>query len=119
MEIERNALVFLQEWKSRTTRKPLIVRGARQVGKTRLIRDIFGKREYKSVVEINFEFRRDMAELFLSNDPAKIVPLLETVVGERIVDGETLLFLDEVQKSPDVILSYTDFTCHVFHKKKD
>ena len=109
MEIERNALVFLQEWKSRTTRKPLIVRGARQVGKTRLIRDIFGKREFKSVVEINFEFRRDLAELFLSNDPAKIVPLLETVIGERIVDGETLLFLDEVQAAPQVLAALRYF----------
>lgn len=109
MEIERKALDFLKEWKTRKTRKPLIVRGARQVGKTKLIRDLFGRREFKSVIEINFEVRRDLAELFLSNDPAKIVPLLETVVGERIIDGATLLFLDEVQAAPQVLVSLRYF----------
>ena len=103
MEIERKALNFLKEWKTRSTRKPLVVRGARQVGKTKLIRDLFGAHEFASVVEINFEVQRDLAELFLSNDPAKIVPLLETVAGKCIVDGETLLFLDEVQAAPQVL----------------
>ncbi len=109
MEIERKSLNFLKEWKTRSTRKPLIVRGARQVGKTKLIRDLFGAREFASVVEINFEVQRDLAELFTSNDPAKIVPLLETVAGKRIVDGETLLFLDEVQAAPQVLASLRYF----------
>ena len=109
MEIERKALDFLKKWKTRSTRKPLIVRGARQVGKTMLIRDLFGAREFASVVEINFEVQHDLAELFLSNDPAKIVPLLETVAGTRIVDGETLLFLDEVQAAPQVLASLRYF----------
>lgn len=54
MEIERKALDFLKKWKTRSTRKPLIVRGARQVGKTKLIRDLFGAREFASVVETMF-----------------------------------------------------------------
>ena len=113
MEIERRTLNFLKEWKVRPTRKPLIVRGARQVGKTKLIRDLFGVREFESVVEINFEVQRDVAELFNSNDPSKIVPLLETIADRRIVDGKTLLFLDEVQAAPQVLASL-----RYFHEKR-
>ena len=53
--ITRKALGYLREWKNRTTRKPLIVRGARQVGKTPLVEDLFGASEFESVVKIDFE----------------------------------------------------------------
>ena len=107
--IERKAQAFLEDWKRRSTRKPLVVRGARQVGKTRLVVNLFGKREFDNVLEINFEFQRGFAEYFLSNDPAKIVPLLEAATGIRVADGRTLLFLDEIQAAPQVLESLRYF----------
>ncbi len=107
--IERKAQAFLQDWKRRSTRKPLVVRGARQVGKTRLVVDLFGKREFDNVLEINFELQRAFAEYFRSNDPAKIVPLLEAATGIRVTDGRTLLFLDEIQAAPQVLESLRYF----------
>ena len=107
--IDRRALYYLKEWKTRHTRKPLVLRGARQVGKTKLAADLFGKNEFESVVEINFEARHEYAEYFRSNDPAKIVALLETTAGKRIIDGNTLLFLDEIQAEPQVLASLRYF----------
>ena len=107
--IDRRALCYLKEWKTRHTRKPLVLRGARQVGKTKLAADLFGKNEFESVVEINFEARHEYAEYFRSNDPAKIVALLETTAGKRIIDGNTLLFLDEIQAEPQVLASLRYF----------
>lgn len=107
--IDRRALFYLKEWKTRHTRKPLVLRGARQVGKTKLAADLFGKNEFESVVEINFEARHEYAEYFRSNDPAKIVALLETTAGKRIIDGNTLLFLDEIQAEPQVLASLRYF----------
>lgn len=107
--IARRALRFLQDWKCRSTRKPLILRGARQVGKTKLVTELFGKAEFAEVVEINFELHPELAEYFSSNDPAKIVPLLEAATGKRIIDGDTLLFLDEIQAAPMVLMSLRYF----------
>jgi len=107
--INRKALAYLEEWKTRSTRKPLVLRGARQVGKTKLVVDLFGKKEFEEVVEINFEANHEYAEYFRSNDPDRIVQALETVTGKRIIDGRTLLFLDEIQSEPQVIASLRYF----------
>ena len=100
--INRKALDYLSDWKSRRTRKPLVLRGARQVGKTKLAVDLFGKREFETVVEINFEANHDFADYFRLNNPEKTIPLLETATGQRIIDGKTLLFLDEIQAEPQI-----------------
>ncbi len=98
----RTALDDLTNWMQRPNRKPLIVRGARQVGKTFLIRH-FGKSNFNNTIEINFEKKPDLASLFVSKDPHRIVTLLELQTGQTITAGSTLLFLDEIQAAPQVI----------------
>ena len=107
--INRKALEYLIDWKNRRTRKPLVLRGARQVGKTKLAVELFGKREFENVVEINFEANHDFADYFRPNDPEKTIPLLETATGQRIMDGGTLLFLDEIQAEPQILASLRYF----------
>jgi uncharacterized protein len=99
--VDRTALHDLMTWKDRIHRTPLVIRGARQVGKTHLVR-MFGEREFGGLVEIDFEMDPDAVYLFKSKTPREIVPLLEAHTGARIVPGRTLLFLDEIQKAPQV-----------------
>lgn len=104
----RNVLAYLQEWKDRKSRKPLVLRGARQVGKSYLVREL-ARTSFGSLAEINFEAMPDLADLFASNDPNVIVPLLETRLGMRIEPGRTLLFLDEMQAAPTVMVALRYF----------
>lgn len=107
--MKRKALDYLTDWKDRSDRKPLVVRGARQVGKSYLVRELFGRTHFRNTVEVNLEQSRQLAAAFDSNDPAQIVPTLELSTGQRIVDGETLLFLDEIQTTPNVLQSLRYF----------
>ena len=97
----RFALEYLKEWKDRISRKPLVIRGARQVGKSYLVR-IFAKSEFKNLIEINFERDNKVAALFEDESPLRIVKLLELQFGKRIVQGKTVIFLDEIQAAPKV-----------------
>ena len=106
--MERKALGDLKAWARRTHRKPLVMRGARQVGKTWLVRRL-GEELFGGVAEINFEKTPGMEELFVSNEPKKILPMLEAVYGWKVREGRTLLFLDEVQAAPKVLLSLRYF----------
>lgn len=100
--MQRFALDYLKTWMNRRDRKPLIVRGARQVGKTFLIRQ-FGKECFENVVEINFENAPDVSAYFRSADIHKVIQLLGTHYKAQIVPGKTLLFLDEIQAAPEVL----------------
>ncbi len=106
--MHRFALDHLQEWKNKRKRKPLIIRGARQVGKSWLTR-LFAAKEFSSLVEVNFERDPDAATLFESNSPQKIIGLLELHRNRRIEPGKTLLFLDEIQAAPKVLSSLRYF----------
>ena len=106
--MERFALNHLKSWKHGPDRKPLIIRGARQVGKSYLAR-AFARESFEGIAEINFERDPDIATLFASNDPARIVPLLELRLNRPIRPGRTLLFLDEIQATPSVIASLRYF----------
>ena len=106
--MERFAMDALRAWKNRRNRKPLVMRGARQVGKTWLVRKL-AETEFESLLEVNFEQTPGAAALFASNDPAKILPLLAAQFGQRVEPGRTLLFLDEVQAAPQVLLSLRYF----------
>lgn len=97
----RFALEYLKEWKDRISRKPLVIRGARQVGKSYLVR-IFAKSEFDNLIEINFERDNKVAALFEDESPSRIVKLLELQFGKRIVQGKTVIFLDEIQAAPKV-----------------
>jgi hypothetical protein len=100
--MKRFALDFLAEWRGRPDRKPLVIRGARQVGKTELVR-IFAQQAFDSIVEINLDENPEKASLFDEPDVLTIVWLIEADASEKIVPGKTLLFLDEIQGAPAVL----------------
>ena len=100
--IERSIDKVLQEWANSFNRKPLLLRGARQVGKTSAVRHL-GK-SFKSYVEIDLNERRDLHHLFgPSFTPQQICDNLSIILGKQIVAGETLLLLDEIQSCPEAI----------------
>ena len=100
--MERKYNKDLLEWKTRDNRKPLILRGARQVGKTHIIR-AFGKKHFTNLVEINFDIMPEKAELFESKNISTILNLLEVEYDAEIIHGKTLLFLDEIQAFPQLM----------------
>lgn len=103
--IERKLL----EWKNSVNRKPLIVNGARQIGKTYTILE-FGKTEYKNVVYCNFEDNASLADIFeLDLDPKRICSALEVLYGTKIVEGDTLIFFDEIQACERALTSLKYF----------
>lgn len=107
--MKRFAQEHLSEWKTAQRRKPLIVRGARQVGKTWLVED-FAASHFGSLVKVDLERRRDLHRHFGDNLDAKIiVQHLELAEGKRIVPGRTLLFLDEIQACPRAIMALRYF----------
>lgn len=90
---------FLIAWKESARRKPLLLRGARQVGKSSSLRRLGQSFDY--FVEVNFETHRELRGLFLElSDVREIATRLATLVGIPIVEGRTLLFLDEIQACP-------------------
>ena len=97
----RKKIEYLLEWRHRIDRKPLIIRGARQVGKSWLVRE-FGK-EFRNFVEINFDETPESESLFQTNNVNEIIQLIEAEKGINIIPGETLLFLDEIQSAPKVL----------------
>lgn len=98
----------LDKWKTDPFRKPLLLRGARQVGKTYAVRRL-GK-QFKSFVEINFERLEGASSLFEKDlAPDKLILALSLLVKAPIVPGETLLFFDEVQEAPRAILALRYF----------
>jgi predicted AAA+ superfamily ATPase len=106
--LQRRIFSSLRGWVDLETRKPLLLRGARQVGKTYSIRQL-GK-EFDSFVEINFEENREASVFFSSSlNPQNIVDQLSQYTGQSIVPGKTLLFFDEIQACPDALRSLRFF----------
>lgn len=104
----RFALDRLKEWKAKGTRKPLVIRGARQVGKSFLV-EMFAKEAFENLVKLDFEKMPDLASIFRSKSPSIIIPLLEARFNSNIKIGKTLLFLDEIQASPEVFAAIRYF----------
>lgn len=99
----------LQEWKARKNRKPLIIRGARQTGKTWLMKE-FGRTAYENTVYINFDNNRLMKDLFaLDTDTARLISGLELYSGQKIESEKTLLIFDEIQEVPQALTSLKYF----------
>lgn len=89
----------LKEWKISKKRKPLIMQGARQVGKTWLMQE-FGKREFEKVIYLNFESSSRLKELFIADfNIQRIIASIEIEANQKIVPGKTLLLFDEVQEA--------------------
>lgn|SRR3990167_5153195 len=98
----------LKQWKSSSIRKPLLMRGARQVGKTYAVREL-GK-TFQNMVEINFELHPDFATLFEKDlDPVRIINALVAITMQSIIPGNTLLFFDEIQACPKAIIALRYF----------
>lgn len=105
----RFAIKKLFEWKQNKYRKPLIIEGARQVGKTWLMKE-FGKQAYENTVYINFDSNSRMAELFSNDlDTERLVAGLEIYAGHKINCENTLLIFDEVQEVPRALSSLKYF----------
>lgn len=99
----------LLEWKGSKPRKPLLLQGARQTGKTWLISE-FGKREYMHFVYLNFEEMPDLVQLFKEGlSPDKIIENLGLYMGYKISHEHTLLFFDEIQSAPKALTSLKYF----------
>ena len=105
----RKQIEQLKSWKNKENRKPLIMRGARQVGKTWLLKE-FAKTCYKNYVYINFEDAPQLQSLFINDfDIQRILNVLEVFTGENIVAGETLIILDEIQAANRALTSLKYF----------
>lgn len=95
--MERSIYSNLKKWKDSPTRKPLILQGARQVGKTYILKE-FGAREYSEVVYINCDDNNDMQNMFVDYDVDRIIRSLSAISGISIKPSTTLLILDEIQE---------------------
>jgi predicted AAA+ superfamily ATPase len=107
--MRRDAYSDLLEWKYSKNRKPLLVQGARQVGKTFLIRE-FGNQEYENLVYLNFEQSMALRSLFYDNlKPEIIIDDIGMFVGKKIEASNTLIFFDEIQASEEALTSLKYF----------
>ena len=99
---------YLSEWASRDTHKPVLLRGARQVGKSTAVKEL--SKKFDSFVEINFEKQPKYKILFDDDlDVKRIVPQISAIYGTSIKPGQTLLFLDEIQECPRAIMALRFF----------
>ena len=93
----RKIMDYLKKWKSSEHRKPLILQGARQVGKTYSILE-FGRTCYENVAYFNFETNPKLNETFAENiSPDYLIPILSHIAGQTIIREKTLIVFDEVQ----------------------
>ena len=107
--MRRNAIHDLIDWKTREDRKPLVLKGARQVGKTWLMKE-FGANYYDNFVYFNFDEEDQLKSIFeMNKNPQRIIELLSLIVGEKIIPGETLIIFDEIQECPDALNSLKYF----------
>ena len=105
----RDAINDLYKWKSKKNKKPLIIEGARQVGKTWLMKE-FGKEAYDNVVYINFDSNTQMANLFsLDYNIERLIKGLELYSNEKILSTSTLIIFDEIQEVPNALESLKYF----------
>lgn len=105
----RYAIEDLRNWKYKKNRKPLIIEGARQVGKTWIMKE-FGRQEYQNIVYINFDSNARVAELFSADlDTQRILRGIEIYAGKKIDPENTLIIFDEVQEVPKALSSLKYF----------
>jgi predicted AAA+ superfamily ATPase len=107
--MNRKAMLKLIEWKNKTDRRPLIIHGARQVGKTYLINE-FGAQNYKNTIYINLETNLRIASFFEEDiSPQRIIKYLESSFNIEIVPGQTLIVFDEIQACERALTSLKYF----------
>ena len=106
--LTRTEIKHLYEWSTQSPLKPVIIRGARQVGKSTLVRE-FAREARFSLVELNFERNPELREAFVIRDPARILSTLTLMTGQTIAAGANLLFLDEIQAAPEALAALRYF----------
>ncbi len=106
--MKRSIEEYLKTWKDSPRRKPLILRGARQVGKTFIVNE-FGKNHFEYYLHVNLEQDRNLQSVFESNNPVTIINELTSLYNIPLLAGKTLLFIDEIQASPTAIASLRYF----------
>ncbi len=117
INLKRSAIQDLINWKSDEERKPMVMRGARQVGKTWLMKE-FGQNCYESYVYFNFDEEDELKSIFEANkNPHRIIELLSMIAGEKILPGETLIIFDEIQECPEALnaLKYFKEKANEYH----
>ena len=115
--MKRNALESLIRWKSSEDRKPMVLKGARQVGKTWLMKE-FGQNCYQHTVYFNFDEEDELKSIFeVNKNPRRIIELLSLIAGEKILPGETLIIFDEIQECPAALnaLKYFKEKANEYH----
>ncbi len=115
--LKRNAILELAAWKVSENRKPMVLKGARQVGKTWLMKE-FGQTYYDSCVYFNFDEEDELKSIFEKNkNPHRIIELLSMISGEKILPGDTLIIFDEIQECPEALntLKYFKEKANEYH----
>jgi len=115
--MKRKATESLLKWKNDEERKPLILKGARQVGKTWLMK-AFGETNYNNFVYFNFDEEDELKSIFNANkNPHRIVELLSMISGEKILPETTLIIFDEIQECPEALntLKYFNEKANEYH----
>jgi predicted AAA+ superfamily ATPase len=107
-EMKRDIEQDLVRWKNQKQPFPLLLRGARQVGKSYIV-EKFGKEHFDTCLILNFERNPEYKKCFSSLDPLKITSSIELITGKRIEPGSTLLFLDEIQECPQAVMALRSF----------
>ena len=103
MIIEREILKKLEEWKNGHNRKPLILQGARQIGKSWIVEE-YGRRQFKYLAVFNFDKNKELSEVFFrTRDVSRLLGELELYTSVPIIAGETLLFFDEIQNCKEAL----------------
>ena len=115
--MERNAIQNLIQWKSSEDRKPMVLKGARQVGKTWLMKE-FGQSYYDNYVYFNFDEEDELKSIFETNkNPRRIIELLSLICGDKIEPGKTLIIFDEIQECAEALntLKYFKEKANEYH----
>ena len=113
----RFATEKLIEWKNSTTRKPLVLKGARQVGKTWLMKE-FGSKYYRNFVYCNFDEEKELKSIFENNkNPNRIIELLSMLFNSKIEPQKSLIIFDEIQECPEALnsLKYFNENANDYH----
>lgn len=101
--MKRYVMTKLQKWKDSPDRKPLVIRGARQVGKTWIMKE-FGKNFYDNFVYCNFDEDNELKSIFTNNkNPHRIIEILSLLNNIKIIPGSTLIIFDEIQECPEAL----------------
>lgn len=115
--MKRNAIQDLIDWKNSEDRKPMVLKGARQVGKTWLMKE-FGQNFYDSYAYFNFDEEDELNSIFQANkNPHRIIELLSLISGQKILPGKTLIIFDEIQECPEALnaLKYFKERANEYH----